>query len=321
MKVICFDLEGPLSPQDNAYDVMGLVKGGFETFEVLSKYDDILALEGRSGYEPGDTLKLIVPFLLLHGITESDIKRVSDKAKVVAGADEVVSALKQDGWNVNIISTSYMQHALNIGAKVGVDEKNIYCTQFPLDEFAGQLDESDLAMVRELEEIIPTLSGDEQIKKVLDKFYWKDIKGTALGSIMGNIRVVGGARKVLSVEKVLLKTGAKMSDIVVVGDSITDFRMLRTVKDARGLAIVFNGNKYALPYGNVGLASMSQKPLLKLTDAFSEGGLDKVRQVIEDYSENGVTLSWLADVENEDEVLAAHVGMRKAVRGDAGNLG
>ena len=79
-----FDLEGPLSPQDNAYEVMHLFKDGPSLFEVISKYDDYLALQNRHDYEPGDTLKLIVPFLLVNGITEQDIRKVSKRAKLVS---------------------------------------------------------------------------------------------------------------------------------------------------------------------------------------------------------------------------------------------
>jgi len=60
--LIFFDLEGPLSPQDNAYEVMGLIPDGHRLFEVISRYDDLLTLEGREDYEPGDTLRLIVPW-------------------------------------------------------------------------------------------------------------------------------------------------------------------------------------------------------------------------------------------------------------------
>ena len=47
---ICFDLEGPLSPQDNAYELMKLFPNGDRIFEVISRYDDLLTLEGRGGY-------------------------------------------------------------------------------------------------------------------------------------------------------------------------------------------------------------------------------------------------------------------------------
>ena len=114
-KTIFFDLEGPLSPQDNAYEVMKLIgeKGAF-IFEVISKYDDIKSIEGRESYEPGDTLALIVPFLLLHGITEGDINRVSERAKIVDGAKDLFEKLQTENWDIYIISTSYKQHAYNV---------------------------------------------------------------------------------------------------------------------------------------------------------------------------------------------------------------
>ena len=44
---ICFDLEGPLSPQDNAYELMKLIPDGDKVFEVISRYDDLLALANK----------------------------------------------------------------------------------------------------------------------------------------------------------------------------------------------------------------------------------------------------------------------------------
>ena len=78
MNLICFDLEGPLSPQDNAYELMKLFPGGDKIFEVVSRYDDLLTLEERADYEPGDTLALIVPFLILHDISEAYIQLFSN---------------------------------------------------------------------------------------------------------------------------------------------------------------------------------------------------------------------------------------------------
>jgi energy-converting hydrogenase A subunit R len=126
--MICFDLEGPLSPQDNAYEVMKLAKNGGTVFEALSKYDDILALKGRTGYEPGDTLKLIVPFLIYYGITEQDIKTVSERAVLVDGMKETVDWLRGEGIPVRIISTSYQQHAHSVGERLGVSKDDIAST-------------------------------------------------------------------------------------------------------------------------------------------------------------------------------------------------
>ena len=121
--MICFDLEGPLSPQDNAYDVLALAENGHKIFEVISRYDDILTLESREDYEPGDTLKLIVPFLIYRGISENEIREVSSRAKIVSGVKEIIPALKEEGWNVYVISTSYQQHAYNICEQIGISRE------------------------------------------------------------------------------------------------------------------------------------------------------------------------------------------------------
>lgn len=39
MNLICFDLEGPLAPQDNAYELMQLFPHSSKIFEVISRYD------------------------------------------------------------------------------------------------------------------------------------------------------------------------------------------------------------------------------------------------------------------------------------------
>ncbi len=38
---IWFDLEGPLSPQDNAYELMKLFPSGNKIFEIISRYDEL----------------------------------------------------------------------------------------------------------------------------------------------------------------------------------------------------------------------------------------------------------------------------------------
>ncbi len=131
-----FDLEGPLSPQDNAYGVMHSIKEGPALFEVLSRYDDYLAIRNRPNYEPGDTLQLIVPFMIVNGITEQDVRKASARAQLVGGARELIKWLKDEMWNVHIISTSYEQHAYNVASKLDVEREKVHCTRFPLDSLS-----------------------------------------------------------------------------------------------------------------------------------------------------------------------------------------
>jgi energy-converting hydrogenase A subunit R len=276
-KVICFDLEGPLSPQDNAYEVMGLLLDGHRIFEVLSLYDDILTLEGRRGYEPGDTLSLIVPFLVYHRMKEADIRKVSDTAKIVDGVPYVISRLEELGWTPHIISTSYRQHAHNIGAKIGVPEDRIHATSLPLDSFSKRLPEEERLMVEKLEEDIlktlyPSLGDEKQLKERLDAFYYGEVEDTVLGELMSKVSVVGGQRKVDAAEAVSEAAGVSLSETVVVGDSITDYKMLGRVREEGGVAVAFNGNRYAIPYSNVGLATTDMRFLLVVIAAHMRAG-------------------------------------------------
>jgi len=155
---ICFDLEGPLSPQDNAYELMKLFPNGDKIFEVISRYDDLLALEGRENYEPGDTLALIIPFLVLHNISENDITALATKASLTNGAAELVSQLQFRSWKVFCISTSYEQYAIHITHKLGIYAHNVACTPFPLDKFRATLHKEDSSLLQQTEQDILTMS-------------------------------------------------------------------------------------------------------------------------------------------------------------------
>jgi energy-converting hydrogenase A subunit R len=321
-----FDLEGPLSPQDNAYEVLALADNGRRVFEVLSRYDDVLTLEGRRDYEPGDTLKLIVPFLIYHGITERDIRRVSGRAKIVGEAREVIAELKERDWRVRIISTSYEQHAHNIGSKVGVSPENIACTRFPLDKYRASIDERDLSLIEEMEKgIIRDFSGlkEAEMVKRLDDFFFEQLPKTTLGKVFGDITVIGGQRKVEAMLDFIRRDEARIRGSMAIGDSITDYKMLRTVSDGGGLAIAFNGNEYSIPYADIGIASEDLGPLLTFADAFAKGGSSSARALARRMEKGNPTISYLANADEEKlgDVIKIHGEYRKKVRGEAGKLG
>ncbi len=382
LKVICFDLEGPLSPQDNAYEITALIENGHKIFEVLSRYDDILTIEGREGYEPGDTLSLIVPFLLYHGISERDIRGVSDTAKIVDGVDYTVSKLKSLGWEIFVISTSYQQHAFNMGRRIRIPRDRIYCTKFPLDKYREEAMGIDFSLIEDVEndilkELYPNPDNSERTRKIsfqeifvpnqssalirvkrrLDKFFYKDILKTGIGKFMKGVKVIGGQRKVDAVYKISERTGVPLSRIVAVGDSITDYKMLNEVRSKGGLSIVFNGNEYAIPYANIGMASSDMRFILVLLNAYMQGGREKVIETVnfwekerEKFSGNAgkipedivsadiidfikkrssnknSSLPYFHCLENlnkekQEEIIKIHKKFRALVRGDAAKLG
>ncbi len=325
---ICFDLEGPLSPQDNAYELMKLFPDGDKIFEVISRYDDLLTLEGREDYEPGDTLALIVPFLVLHSISENDITALATKASLTDGAAKLVSWLQSKSWRVFCISTSYEQYAIRITHKLGIYAHNVACTPFPLDRFRTTLNKEDSALLRQTEQDILTMSpvDDDKIKQRLAYFFWEKLPTTNLGMAIKGVKPVGGRRKVAALNKFADTYDQPLSKWVVIGDSITDFRMLQAVEEAGGLAIAFNANEYALPYATMSLASTSISDLTEVLEAWQKGSRKEVEKVVKGKEKIGGTgdrgyFHWLSGSKDIDEVIKVHKRIRRLVRQEAGKLG
>ena len=328
-KFICFDLEGPLSPQDNAYDLMKLFPNGEKVFEVISRYDDLLTLEERPDYEPGDTLALIVPFLILHNISEGNITALAAEASLTGGAAKLVSWLQSSSWKIFCISTTYEQYATHITQKLGIYAHNVACTPFPLDKFRATLTKEESQLLKQAEEDILTMrpvDDDERIKKSLDKFFWEKLPDTDLGIAIKQVKPIGGRRKVEALTKFADKNDQPLSQWVVVGDSITDFRMLQAVEEAGGLAIAFNANQYALPHATLGLASTLISDLQEVLEAWQKEGRPWVERVVK-YKEKWGTkgdnnnFHWLSGRKDIKDVIEVHKRIRKLVREEAGKLG
>src|SRR3990167_1168289 len=96
-KVLFTDGEGPIVFKDLAADMMEQTVP--KLFPVLSFYDDYLAEVGTAGYQAGDTLALVAPHFLAHGVTDEDIAEEARDAKVCLGVEEYISGLKRDGWD------------------------------------------------------------------------------------------------------------------------------------------------------------------------------------------------------------------------------
>lgn len=330
MNLICFDLEGPLAPQDNAYELMKLFSGGDKIFEVISRYDDLLTLEGREDYEPGDTLSLIVPFLAWHNVTEEQISLMGEEASLTPGAAELISRLKARGWEVFCASTSYEQYAMAITRRVGIPAGNVACTAFPLDQIRHLLRQDELTLLKEAEKQIIDLnpSNDALVKERLDYFYRQELprRLPAASEEMAKVKPVGGSRKVSALERFAAGTGKSLSRWAVVGDSITDFRMLQAVDDAGGLAVAFNANKYALPYCTMSLASTTLDDLWAVLETWDGENRHLVEKLVREKEKTGGRgdrgyFHWLSGVDDITPPLEVHQRIRRLVRKEAARLG
>jgi energy-converting hydrogenase A subunit R len=329
MNLICFDLEGPLAPQDNAYELMKLFPRAGKIFEVISRYDDLLTLEGRPDYELGDTLALITPFLAYHGIEEEQIAAMGQEAGLTPGATVLMSKLKSRGWHVFCISTSYEQYAFTITQRLGILSENVACTSFPLAQVRKLLSQKEFALLEQTESEIVNLNpfvDDTRIKESLDYFYWQKLPQTRWGRIISQVKPVGGRRKVEALENFSTKMGRPLSGWTVVGDSITDFKMLRAVNKPGGLAIAFNANEYALPYSTLGLASPSLYDLWIVLEAWEKGRREDVERLVKEMerawgAKDRGWLHWLDGTQDITPALKIHKRIRRLVREEAAQLG
>jgi energy-converting hydrogenase A subunit R len=323
------DMEGPISGQDHAAEVCRrFIRGGDRFFAVLSRYDDILTLIGKEGYEPGDTLQLLIPFLVEAGVTDEDLRLVSAEAGLVPGIRKLFTGLQRQGCSVWIISTSYREHASSIAQRVGVSLDRVYCTDFSMGpRFASLISAENLGpCLQEIREIAVELYHDDlgfgrkdrEIQELLDPFFNEVLPGTEFGQIMAQIKVMGGRRKVRALEGTI----RNLSDAFVVVDSITDFRMAQAVEAAGGIALAWNGNKYIIPYATCGVAAVNAEAIMPLFQAWRQGGRKAVREIVESMPiprnpKRGPYYHWLAgrDSKFHQEVLTIHQRLRIVCRG------
>jgi energy-converting hydrogenase A subunit R len=316
MNLIFFDMEGPLSIQDNAYEMMELFPGGGKIFDLVKRYDRQLSQDNRDDYDPGDGLVRIVPFLIHHGVTADDMASLAERAAITDGAEELIAGL--DGWEVFCVSTSYEQYAARIMQRVGIDLKRLACTRFPIERCYELISDVDRALVQDVEQEILNLGPDDEkkLRERLGRYYDVELPRTPFGSTVLEMRAMGGRKKAAALRNFARVRGQFPEQVVVVGDSITDCRMLEAVDREGGLAIAFNATEDAMYYATMGVASGSIGDIRFLLDAWVAGGRDAVVSAI---AERRVgSFQGLADNRDLDEPLRMHLEYRRLVRQAAG---
>ena len=262
MPQLNIDCEGPITQNDNAYELCdALIPEGGNFFARVSKYDDYLAdIEKRQGYKAGDTLKLVLPFLMACGATNKKMEEFSEKTlMLLPGASDMLT--KVAGLMPTfIISTSYCPYLQALCKVSGFPEDQVYCTSLDLDQYeltgqeqnrleelASEIAGQPLLSWPEEAENIRDLSNENQaLVSRLDTIFWEEIPKMRIGKILSDVNPIGGFEKARAVEDSLKKTGLTLSEVLYIGDSITDVQALELVKNAEGVAISFNGNRYSI---------------------------------------------------------------------------
>jgi energy-converting hydrogenase A subunit R len=343
------DCEGPISKNDNAYEIsQNYIPDGGKFFEKLSKYDDLLAdIDKKPKYKAGDTLRLILPFLKVYGVTEQIIQEYSAKNIIIVPGADVALKYINAIMPVFIISTSYRPYINSLCKVVGFPVENTFCTELSLDKY--ELRKSEVKHLKELQyEILklPEISipasahtrsdlDDDTIKcaERLDQIFWHEFSGTVAGKMLDEINPIGGFEKVNAINKSCEITGIPLSEVMYAGDSITDADAMKLVREAGGAAVSFNGNRYAIQSADIACMSPNALVLAGFASLFNEGGTQAIRelaseweqrkdefernvsQTISGFSVKDVTFSIIDDL-NINELISNSENFRRMVRGD-----
>lgn len=299
MPVFITDCEGPVSKNDNAFEITSwLIPNGDKLFTIISRYDDVLAdVIKRPGYKAGDTLKLIIPFLRAHGATNELMRRFSrETLLLMPGSAEALLYIRSIMPSF-IVSTSYEPYIEALCKTIDFPKENVYCTRIDIDRY--ETPKEEIKRLRELKEEITNMPMIEvpagaksledlppETQKVirrLDEIFWEEIINMKVGRALKEINPVGGYEKARSVREIVSSIYGGLSSVIYIGDSITDVESFRLVRENGGLTISFNGNQYAIREAEVAVLSHNAIILAVLAEQFKRYGKEHVLSLAENW--------------------------------------
>ena len=364
--VCCWDLEGPISILDFAAELskllsnktkLGLQKFNMgEFYKMLSEYDDyLIEVPGVKkelnipNYQPGDTLRLVAP-LYMASFSDKELIRLAERnLGLLPGCIDLMKTLHKN-WDIYIISTSYTHFAHNVAKTLKIPEDHIFCTEFNIKDaneaFHNIKNEVDILVKGIFQKFVDNHKNLDAIIKDLNDFFWKKEESDYFKA-MDKIQVRGGKRKEQAVEVISNQTHVPISEIIAIGDSITDIDMLQRLKDEGGIAVSFNGNRFTVSRANVAITTPNNFGIMPIfenkvnIEAFLESWEslyssfnnnprkipdDLISKEIKNYFIKFQFIPEIVSLKNKtkgelDFITTKQEMMRKKVRGWAGTLG
>lgn len=299
-RIFISDCEGPVSKNDNAYELTNhFVPDGSRLFTLISTYDDVLAdIVKKPGYKAGDTLKLILPFLKAYGVTNKAIEEYS--AKNVLLVPEAKNALEfvRRFLPAFLVSTSYEQYMRALCSIIAFPFENVYCTRLDMDKM--RVSEQEVSKIKKLREDLATMpipkisskaksltdfsKESQKAIKRLDKIFWNEISNMKVGSVFHEVNPMGGIEKAQAINEIVSNLKDTLQNVMYVGDSITDVEAFRLVRQSGGLTVSFNGNNYAVRDAEIAVISENALTTAVIANVFNLSGKDGVLKLMQEWN-------------------------------------
>jgi energy-converting hydrogenase A subunit R len=314
-RVFISDCEGPISKNDNAFEITArFVPNGDKLFTLISKYDDVLAdVLKKPGYSAGITLKLIVPFLKAYGVTDGQIEEFSAQNLILIANSKDTLQHVRGVASAFIVSTSYEHYIKALCKALEFPYENTYCTKLSLDKYA--VTEKEKMRLKEIAKEIAQMpmiaippeaktiedfsTADQETIRRLGTIFWNEIAGMNLGKIFSEVITVGGSQKAAAIEDAVAKLSVPLEDIMYVGDSITDVEAFQLAREKGGLTVSFNGNNYAVRNAEIAVLSENSIVTAVIADVFCRQGKQAALNLVKNWNlqslehNGGVSLSLL----------------------------
>jgi len=306
-RVFISDCEGPISKNDNAFETTShFVPEGEKLFTVISKYDDALAyVLKRPNHKAGDTLKLVLPFLKAYDISDSVMCEFSAHNLIlIAGAKETSRYVRKVAPSF-IVSTSYEHYIRAVCGALDFPYKNAYCTKLELDKY--DVPKNEQTRLKELAREIAQMpmlevsadkesmhdfsTADQETIRRLDEIFEKEIANMEAGKIYQEVDPMGGVEKAEAVRDIVRKLGLPLSDVLYVGDSITDADAFSLVRKGNGLAASFNGNEFAVKNAEIAVLSENSIVTAVISDVFIRFGKAQALTTANDWNRESLAKS------------------------------
>ena len=287
-RVFISDCEGPISKNDNAFEITAhFVPNGDKLFTLISKYDDVLAdVLKKPSYTAGSTLKLILPFLKAYDVTDAQMEEFSAQNLIlIANSKDTMQHIMAVA-SAFIVSTSYEHYIKALCKALDFPYESTYCTKLSIDKYTVTEQEKNRLkeIIKEIAQmpiiIIPSEAKtiedfsaiDQETIKRLAAIFWSEIASMSVGRVFSKVTTIGGRQKAAAIEDAVGKLHVPLEEIMYVGDSITDVDAFQLVRENGGLTVSFNGNNYAVKNAEIAVLSENNAVTAVIADIFSKQG-------------------------------------------------